>query len=149
MPSLAVIRTFLASGETLEFTVSGSSMGKTLPPGSLVRVTARQPRLGEWVLYDSGGGAAIHRAVFLRGNLVYQMGDAERAGSWLSPQQTLGTAVAARRPDAPWGTESRMARGFQLLRSWRKLALRRLRGKKPPEDPPAAAPADAPDSSGN
>ena len=149
MPSLAVIRTFLASGETLEFTVSGSSMGKTLPSGSLVRVTARRPRLGEWVLYDYGEGAAVHRAVFLRGGLIYQMGDAERAGSWLSPEQTLGTAVAGRRPGAPWGAETLMVRGFRLLQGWRKLALRRLRGKKPPDDPPAPVPAVDPGLSGN
>jgi len=132
MPSLAVIRSFLAGGETLEFTVSGGSMGAALPPGSLVRVTARPPRLGEWVLYDYGEGAAVHRMVFRRRGRVYQMGDAERAGSWLSPEQLLGTAVAGRRPGAPWETESLMARGFWLLSSWRKLALRRWRGKSPP-----------------
>lgn len=131
MPSLAVIRGFLADGVALELTVSGTSMGKTLPPGSLVRVTARRPRLGEWVLYDYGQGVAVHRAVFLRGGMIYQMGDAERAGTWLSPQQILGTAVAGRLPGGTWGAESRMARGFRLLSSWRKLTLRRWRGKKP------------------
>lgn len=131
MPTLAVIRSFLAGGETLEFTVSGSSMGRTLPPGSLVRVTARRPRLGEWLLYDYGEGAAVHRAVFLRGGMIYQMGDAERAGTWLAPELVLGTAVAGRLPGGAWGAESRIAREFRLLGSWRKLALRRWRGKKP------------------
>ncbi len=137
MPSLAVIRTFLASGETLEFTVSGNSMGSMLPPGSLVRVTARPPRLGELVLYDYGQGAAVHRAVFRRRGRIYQMGDAERAGSWLTPEQLLGTALERRRPGAPWGRENLMTRGMQLLRSWRKLALRRWRGTRHCEPPDA------------
>jgi hypothetical protein len=139
MPSLDVIRTFLAGGETLEFTVSGDSMGSTLPPGSLVRVTLRAPRVGDLVLYDYGHGAAVHRAVFRRRDMIYQMGDAERAGSWLAPRQLLGTAIERRRPGSPWGRESLFTRSFQLLRSWRKLARRRWRGARPPAPPAATA----------
>jgi hypothetical protein len=114
-------------------------MGATLPPGSLVRVTARPPRLGELVLYDYGQGAAVHRAVFRRRGLIYQMGDAERAGSWLAPEQLLGTALQRRRPGAPWGAESLLTRGIQLLRGWRKLAVRRWRGAGPIDPPGATA----------
>lgn len=127
MPTLAVIRSFLASGETLEFTVSGGSMGRTLPPGSLVRVAARPPRLGELVLYDYGLGAAVHRAVWRRRDRVYQMGDAQRGGTWLTPGQILGTVTDSRRPGEAWRKEGRLPRAWRLLRGWRRLALRRLR----------------------
>ncbi len=126
MPTLAQLREFLQDGEPLEFTVTGGSMGATLPPGSRVRVRAGPPRLGGLAFYDCGDGAAVHRIVWRRGPLRYQLGDAEPGGTWLPPEAILGAVVARRLPRGEWGREPLLARAAALLRAWKKLLRRRL-----------------------
>jgi hypothetical protein len=125
----AALREFLAAGEALEFTVTGGSMGRALPAGSIVRVHGRPPRLGELALYDCGDGSAVHRIVWRRRELRYQIGDAEPGGTWLAPEKILGTVGARKLPGAPdWTRESRPLRLLRLLRALGKLLLRKFRG---------------------
>jgi len=128
VPTPAQLRAFLQGGETLEFTVTGNSMGAALPPGTLVRVTGRAPRLGEWALYDCGDGAAVHRIVWVRGERRYQLGDAEPAGTWITPAELLGTAEQRQLPGRAWAREPVRARALALLRAWVKLLVRKVRG---------------------
>lgn len=128
MPTPAQLRAFLEGGETLEFTVTGVSMGSTLPPGTLVRVTGRAPRVGEWALYDCGDGAAVHRIVWARDGRMYQLGDAEPAGTWIGPAELLGTAEQRRLPGRAWAREPAAARALALLRAWGRLLARKIRG---------------------
>lgn len=125
--SCAALREFLAAGEALEFTVSGGSMGTPLPAGAMVRVKGRLPRLGELALYDCGEGPAVHRIVWRRGALRYQIGDAERGGTWLTPEKILGTVETRRLPgETDWKNESAPLRLFRLLRALGKLFMRKL-----------------------
>ena len=127
--SPAALREFLAAGEALEFTVTGGSMGSALPAGTIVRVCGRLPRVGELALYDCGDGAAVHRIVWRRGELRYQLGDAETGGTWLAPEKILGTVGARKMPgEMNWKNESTAVRLVRLLRALGKLWLRRLRG---------------------
>ena len=125
--SPAALREFLAAGEALEFTVTGGSMGSALPAGTIVRVHGRLPRVGELALYDCGDGSAVHRIVWRRGELRYQLGDAEAGGTWLTPEKILGTGGARKLPgEAHWSNESAPLRFFRLLRAWGKLLMRKL-----------------------
>jgi len=125
----AALREFLAAGEALEFTVTGGSMGKALPAGTIVRVQGRPPRVGELALYDCGDGTAVHRIVWRRGESRYQLGDAEAGGTWLKPEKILGTVSERKLPGATdWAKESAPLRFVRLARAWTKLVLRKLRG---------------------
>lgn len=123
----AALREFLAAGEALEFTVTGGSMGSALPAGTIVRIEGRPPRVGELALYDCGDGSAVHRIVWRRGELRYQLGDAEAGGTWLAPEKILGTVEARKLPgEAHWANESTTLRLFRLLRGLGKLLMRKL-----------------------
>lgn len=124
----AALREFLAAGEALEFTVTGGSMGDALPAGTIVRVSGRLPGVGELALYDCGDGSAVHRIVWRRGDLRYQLGDAEAGGTWLTPEKILGTVSARKLPgEADWKMEPAVQRVLRLLRALTKLVLRKLR----------------------
>jgi hypothetical protein len=93
---LAVASRLRGPDRTLESTVEGMSMGRTLPPGSRIRIALADRQgydVGEVVAFLAGGQVVVHRVV--------HRGRAGRARGYVL---TRGDAPLA--PDAPVAEES-------------------------------------------
>jgi hypothetical protein len=129
---LAVAAHLRGADRVLESTVEGMSMGRTLPPGSRIRIALAPPRayhVGEVIAFVAGGQVVVHRVVHrgrARGGRGYLLtrGDAPLAPDEpVAEDAILGVVTGVDRDGQwvppgprPWQTQrARLARRLLLL----------------------------------
>lgn len=109
---LAVASSLRGSGRVLESVVQGMSMGRTLAPGSTIRIElAERPsyRVGDVVAFLTGSRLIVHRLVY-RGNsgmargFLLTRGDATPIPDAPVPEANVLGPVIAVRSDTRWLT---------------------------------------------
>jgi hypothetical protein len=107
---LAVASRLRGPDRSLESTVEGLSMGRTLPPGSRIRIDFVERdgyEVGEVVAFVAGGQVVVHRVVY-RGRAgpargyVLTRGDAPLAPDAPVPERSIIGAVGAVQRDGRW-----------------------------------------------
>jgi hypothetical protein len=142
---LLLLRGALARGERFRWRLQGTSMSPTLPPGCLIEIAAlpSQPKLGNVVVFSSGGQLVAHRFVQRYGKQWVMQGDGRLGPDRpLDASHGLGIVVAAfnadGRPFWPgrfprvearwWITRYHVLHRIRCVRMW----LRRMAAQPPP-----------------
>ena len=122
-----------ASSEERPFWVDafGSSMGRTIVPGSEVQIVAGdRPAWGTvWAYCDATGGIVVHRCLARRGSRFVFQGDGRgHPDPTVTADVLIGRVVAARPPEGPtrvFAGRDRFTRGVVRRLAWEARRLRR------------------------
>lgn len=123
---LALAQSLRAPDRTIESTVSGTSMGSGLPPGSRIRIDLFP--IGEWpvgqvIAFVGGNQVIVHRIVHHGREFVLTRGDARLApDSPVRREQILGPVSAVAR-DGRWMALEPSAVRRPLARAFACVAL--------------------------
>jgi signal peptidase I len=117
---LSVASSLRAPGRTVESTVLGGSMGRTIPAGTRIRIELSEPRSydpGDVVAFVSDQHLIVHRVIRAAGRpprgYVFTRGDASLISDPPVPDARVLGAVTAMQREGQWTSV-----GAQPVRAW-------------------------------